>query len=72
MLASAYFVRPRPYATVSTPLKWQGIAGSVITEAFRIDNVPMGIRAEGDLWQSLLRGRSCIDLEVFLSGRQGA
>ena len=71
-LASVYSVRPRPRATVSTPLKWEEVAGRATTEDFRIDNVPARLRAEGDLWKPLLRARGRTDLDTFLSASRGA
>jgi bifunctional non-homologous end joining protein LigD len=71
-LASVYSVRPWPLATVSTPLRWEEIAGRVLMEDFRIDNVPARVRAEGDLWKALLFTRGRTDLDMFLSGGSGA
>lgn len=71
-LASAYSVRPRPLATVSTPLSWDEVTEGVTIEDFRIDNVPARVRAEGDLWKPLLRVRGRTDLDTFLSGSRGA
>ena len=71
-LASVYSVRPMPLATVSTPLRWEEVAGGATTEDFRIDNVPARVRAEGDLWKPLLRARGRTDLETLLSGSREA
>lgn len=71
-LASVYSVRPRPRATVSTPLRWDEVTGGATTEDFRIDNVPARVRAEGDLWKPLLRKRGRTDLDAFFSGSPGA
>ena len=49
-LASVYSVRPRPRATVSTPLTWDELAGGAVIEDFRMDNVPARVRDLGDLW----------------------
>ena len=49
-LASVYSVRPRPRATVSTPVTWEELAGGVSIEDFRLDNVPARVRELGDLW----------------------
>src|SRR5207249_8693934 len=53
-LASVYSVRPRPLATVSTPVTWGEVAKGIKTEDFRIDNVRQRIRRLGDLWKPLL------------------
>jgi len=49
-LASVYSVRPRPRATVSTPVSWDELAGGATIEDFRLDNVPARVRELGDLW----------------------
>lgn len=65
-LASIYSVRPRPRATVSTPVRWQELERQIETEDFRIDNVPRRLRRVGDLWKPLLTKRGRFKLEVFL------
>src|SRR5262249_31139506 len=62
-LASIYSVRPRPRATVSTPITWDELLRGVSIEDFRIDNVPDRVRALGDLWAPLLGARGRFDLE---------
>ena len=66
-LASIDSVRPRPLATVSTPVTWDEIAAGVTVEDFRLDNVRERIRKVGDLWKPLLAARGRIDLEKFLT-----
>jgi bifunctional non-homologous end joining protein LigD len=64
-LASVYSVRPRPRATVSTPVTWDEVAGGVTIEDFRIDNVPARITSLGDLWAPLNAARGRFDLARF-------
>jgi bifunctional non-homologous end joining protein LigD len=64
-LASIYSVRPRPQATVSTPVTWDEIARGVAIEDFRIDNVRARIATLGDLWKPLLAARGRTDLTLF-------
>lgn len=64
-LASVYSVRPRPLATVSTPVTWEEVEGGVRTEDFRMDNVPARVRELGDLWAPLLSQRGRFRLERF-------
>lgn len=64
-LASIYSVRPRPLATVSTPVTWDEIARGVSIEDFRIDNVRARIAKLGDLWKPLLAARGRTDLTLF-------
>jgi bifunctional non-homologous end joining protein LigD len=61
-LASVYSVRPRPRATVSTPVTWKEIEGGIDTEDFRIDNVPSRIKKLGDLWSPMLSPKGRADL----------
>ena len=65
-LASIYSVRPRPRASVSTPVKWSELERGVKIEDFRIDNVPARINRLGDLWQPLLEKRGRFKLEAYL------
>jgi bifunctional non-homologous end joining protein LigD len=65
-LASIYSVRPRPQATVSTPVKWSELERGITIEDFRIDNVPARLKRLGDLWQPLLEKRGRFKLEVYL------
>jgi bifunctional non-homologous end joining protein LigD len=48
-LASVYSPRPKPLATVSTPVTWDELAAGASTEDFRIDNLPARIARDGDL-----------------------
>ena len=65
-LASVYSVRPKPRATVSTPVTWQEIKRGVETEEFRIDNVPARLQKLGDLWKPLEQARQRVNLDQFL------
>jgi bifunctional non-homologous end joining protein LigD len=65
-LASIYSVRPRPMATVSTPVTWKEVAAGVKMEDFRIDNVRRRIARRGDLWKPLLQQRGRTDLTRVL------
>ena len=49
-LASVYSPRPRPRATVSTPIEWHELAGGAMIDDFRIDNVRARFAKVGDLW----------------------
>jgi bifunctional non-homologous end joining protein LigD len=65
-LASIYSVRPRPLATVSTPLTWDEVAGGAEIEDFRLDNVRDRIARTGDLWKPLLTARGRTNLETLM------
>jgi bifunctional non-homologous end joining protein LigD len=65
-LASIYSVRPRPEATVSTPISWQEVARGVRLEDFTIKNVPARVAKLGDLWKPLLQARGRFNLGAFV------
>jgi bifunctional non-homologous end joining protein LigD len=71
-LASVYSVRPRPGATVSTPVTWEEIEAGIEIERFDIESVPERIGQVGDLWAPLLARRGRFDLEILLEGRRAA
>ncbi len=49
-VASAYSVRPRPGATVSTPLRWNELAGDVEPTHFSVASMRERLQEAGDLW----------------------
>ena len=65
-LASIYSVRPRPEATVSTPVTWAELERGVRIEEFTMKNVPARLKKVGDLWQPLLEKKGRFKLEAFL------
>jgi bifunctional non-homologous end joining protein LigD len=65
-LASIYSPRPKPKATVSTPITWDEVEQGVAISDFRIDNVPARVRELGDLWKPLLAKSGRFDLERVL------
>ena len=65
-LASIYSVRPKPRASVSTPVTWKEVEKGIAIEDFRMDNVPGRVRKLGDLWKPLLESKCRFNLEKFL------
>jgi bifunctional non-homologous end joining protein LigD len=65
-LASIYSVRPRPEATVSTPVTWKELDKGVRIEDFTVMNVPARVAKVGDLWKPLLEPRGRVDLSQFV------
>jgi len=65
-LASIYSIRPKPRATVSTPVTWKELEKGVAIEDFRIDNVPARLKKVGDLWEPVLKKTGRFRLEKFL------
>jgi bifunctional non-homologous end joining protein LigD len=60
-IASAYSVRPRPGAPVSTPLRWDEVDESLDPSAFTMHVVLERIRAHGDLFAGVLSTRQRLD-----------
>ena len=65
-LASVYSPRPRPDATVSTPVTWQEVEKGLRIEDFTIMNVPARVAKLGDLWKPLLQARGRFDLGKYV------
>jgi bifunctional non-homologous end joining protein LigD len=65
-LASIYSVRPRPQATVSTPVTWKEVRAGIRIEDFRLDNVRQRLEKAGDLWKPLLAVRGRANLSKFM------
>ena len=66
-LASIYSVRPKPRASVSTPVTWREIEQGIKIDDFRMDNVAARVRKLGDLWKPLLSTRGRFRLATLLS-----
>jgi bifunctional non-homologous end joining protein LigD len=62
-LASIYSVRPRPEATVSTPVTWNELEKGLRIEDFTMLNVPERLTDVGDLWKPLLQKSARFKLE---------
>jgi len=60
-IASAYSVRPRPGAPVSTPLRWEELDESLDAAAFTMEVVLERIRRHGDLFEGVLTKRQRLD-----------
>ncbi len=65
-LSSVYSVRPKPKATVSTPVTWEEIDQGIRMEDFRLDNVPARVARLGDLWKPLTQVRGRFDLAAVM------
>ncbi|MES2411925.1 MAG: DNA ligase D [Bacteroidota bacterium] len=53
-LAAPYAVRPKPGATVSTPLEWSEVNETLSPSQFTIGNVMERLKEKGDLWKPVL------------------
>jgi bifunctional non-homologous end joining protein LigD len=63
-IAAPYSVRPKPGATVSTPLEWDEVKKGLTTQDFTIKNMPARLKETGDLFNPVL-GKG-IDMEKAL------
>jgi bifunctional non-homologous end joining protein LigD len=61
-----YSVRPKPEATVSTPLTWQEVKRGVRMENFTMKTVPPRLAKMGDLWKPALAQAGRTNLKTFL------
>jgi bifunctional non-homologous end joining protein LigD len=59
-IASAYSVRPRPGAPVSTPLRWEEVDGHLDPVRFTMDVVLERVRQDGDLYAGMLTTRQSL------------
>ena len=53
-LACAYSLRPKPHATVSTPLEWKEVKDGLLPSAFTFKNILSRIEKKGDLFSGVL------------------
>jgi bifunctional non-homologous end joining protein LigD len=60
-IASAYSVRPRPGAPVSTPLRWDEVDEQLDPLAFTMDVVLERVRKHGDLFEGVLSKKQRLD-----------
>jgi bifunctional non-homologous end joining protein LigD len=64
-LASVYSVRPKPEATVSTPITWQEVERGVEMNDFTMKTLPPRLAKIGDLWKPLLEQKGRTNLAKF-------
>jgi bifunctional non-homologous end joining protein LigD len=59
-IASAYSVRPKPGAPVSTPLRWEELGERVRPRDFGMREALARVEEHGDLFEPVLRGRQAL------------
>jgi bifunctional non-homologous end joining protein LigD len=62
--ASVYSLRPKPGASVSTPLRWEELEDGLDRRAFTIDVVLRRIEEDGDSFEPVLGGGQSLDAAV--------
>lgn len=67
-IASAYSVRPKPGAPVSTPLRWEEVNASLDPAAFTMDAVLERVAREGDLFAGVLGSRQSLSAALKALG----
>ncbi|MES2560013.1 MAG: DNA ligase D [Bacteroidota bacterium] len=60
-IAAPYSVRPRPHATVSTPLLWSEVNHTLKPEQFTMHNIVQRLNKVGDLWKGVFSKPVSID-----------
>ncbi|WP_343700640.1 non-homologous end-joining DNA ligase [Chitinophaga sp.] len=63
-IAAPYSVRPKPGATVSTPLHWEEVNEKLSIRNFHIGNTVKRLQAEGELWADIIKVKN--DLKAIL------
>jgi len=53
-IASVYSLRPKPGATVSTPLQWKEVKKGLDPTVFTIDTTPVRLKKTGDIFSGVL------------------
>jgi bifunctional non-homologous end joining protein LigD len=59
-IASAYSVRPKPGAPVSTPLRWEELTEEIRPRDFTMERALERIAAHGDLFEPVLHGKQAL------------
>jgi bifunctional non-homologous end joining protein LigD len=67
-MAAPYSVRPRPGATVSTPLHWEELKKGLTPQEFTMFNIFERLKKEGDLFAPILK--KGINMEKALTALQ--
>lgn len=65
-LASVYSVRPKPAASISTPVTWEEVGRGIEIDDFTMKTVPPRVAKIGDLWKPLLAKQGRTNLAEFL------
>ena len=61
-VVSAYSIRARRRATVSAPLRWPELTGTLRLDRFTVRTMPRRLRRVGDVWGDALRAGNSEDV----------
>ncbi len=70
-IASVYSLRPRPGATVSTPLDWSEVKKGLSPKWFTIETVPKRVLEKGDLFAGVLDKKNAVNIATCLENLGG-
>jgi bifunctional non-homologous end joining protein LigD len=70
-IACVYSLRPKPGATVSTPLQWNEVKKGLSPKDFNIHNIAQRLKDTGDLFAPMLDKKNAIDLGKCLERLEG-
>lgn len=68
-IAAPYSVRPRPDATVSTPLQWRELKPGLSPQQFTMETIHKRLAKEGDIWLPILK--SGVNIKEVLKNLEG-
>ena len=63
-IVAPYSVRPKPLATVSTPLKWEEVNQDLQISDFTIFNIKQRVKKLGDLWKDIGKIKNRLNFDV--------
>jgi bifunctional non-homologous end joining protein LigD len=67
-IAAPYSARPKPGATVSTPLDWKEVHEKLDMKDFHIGNTVSRLKKKGDLWANIYKDKN--DLKAVLKNQE--
>lgn len=69
-IAAPYSARPKPGATVSTPLHWEEVNEKLNVKDFHIGNTVKRLQAEGELWADIIKVKNDLKSVIKNAGNE--